>query len=463
MGTKKYPPGSNQNAIDSHEPQPKRPKIPQPYVRHPDDYYKYGPFGPYAYKADVVGTPKKARLSHENVTMWSPVKDEAHFEQIAISDAIIDYENRIRDFDEDAELQFFLVFVRQPLKVAYYEPPWKEWTLVSQVTVASGEELDKLTLMSRLHQRIKNSITKCAGWFRPDLVYVKKPRYQVRFEPQREYIKELEKLLEPVGEAHERDSFYGEWCKILGVDVDASHEEVTSKYEQAREEQKLECLGHLFCFNPVQLLHPMPRPGGWVKRDRKGSKTTATKSSTQPRSNLRDNARDGLGRKPDVLHNEVEDEGEGGRRDLDSGEEEEFADDKFEGEYHDMVSDDEDDANSGEEEYEGDKYDADYHDIDKVEVEEKQAVDSWNDEAKGNDHDADLWSKTHDTSYALGENDAESDSDAIDVDVEETDGERQTDPFLLTAAIRPFTYVNLIRETVMFRDILLQEKKNAKN
>ncbi|KAJ6414447.1 hypothetical protein OIU84_003445 [Salix udensis] len=63
-----------------------------------------------------------------------------------------------------------------------------EWTLVSEVVVEAGKQrLDKWNLMGRLGNQARQLITRCAAWFRPDIIYVKRPVFQCRFEPQDDF------------------------------------------------------------------------------------------------------------------------------------------------------------------------------------------------------------------------------------------------------------------------------------
>eukprot|EP01018_Ginkgo_biloba_P020689 Gb_09926 [translate_table: standard] len=68
----------------------------------------------------------------------------------------------------------------------------------------------------------------------------------------------------PIGEGEvegEMDTYYGRLCRILGVDVSTSENDVISAYGKLNDEQKSLCWDFLFTNNPVQLLHPFTK--GW--------------------------------------------------------------------------------------------------------------------------------------------------------------------------------------------------------
>ncbi|KAG0474003.1 hypothetical protein HPP92_015860 [Vanilla planifolia] len=49
------------------------------------------------------------------------------------------------------------------------------------------EKIDKWSLMGRMGNKSRALVTQCAAWMRPDIIYVKRPLYQCRFEPQDEF------------------------------------------------------------------------------------------------------------------------------------------------------------------------------------------------------------------------------------------------------------------------------------
>ena len=56
---------------------------------------------------------------------------------------------------------------------------------------------NSVSVMGRLGNKARALITQCAAWMRPDIIYVKRPVYQCRFEPQDEFFKALTPLLDP--------------------------------------------------------------------------------------------------------------------------------------------------------------------------------------------------------------------------------------------------------------------------
>lgn len=80
-------------------------------------------------------------------------------------------------------ITYFWVFVRHP-RWRISDLPWQQCTLVSEVVLEAGEQrLDKWNLMGRLGNNARAMITQCTAWMRPDIIYVKKPVFQCRFEP----------------------------------------------------------------------------------------------------------------------------------------------------------------------------------------------------------------------------------------------------------------------------------------
>eukprot|EP00250_Pteridium_aquilinum_P014580 c22070_g3_i1 orf=282-1910(-) len=414
-----------------HKHKPDTTKEPEPYIRHPDDYYKYGPYGPYDYKAGVVGTAiPVTSLTQEYAFMWSSIKDLKEQEQADIHNACVRYDNRVQTFDASKGLKFFYVFVRVPFYVGP-EPPWKQWTLVSEITVESSEDLDKMNLISRLNDHIRNRITRHTGWFRPDLIYVKtkRRRFQIRFEPEMEFIAELRRLLmESAGEPNEKESYYGVFCGILGLDVNARHEDVTSRYEESPEETQLACLEHLLSKHPVELLHRMPYPnrGMWAAGQSSGdiSKTSNDASSmsppAQPRTHMIDE-----GEQSNVVHY-YDDEG--------------------------LSESDEDEDKEAESE-------EDWDDLDDPEIRARmrerfsQLKDDEPTVLNGDDYKGNAMDSEDEEEFE----DEEGEVNAGDVAV--SDVHMREGDSVLKAAARPYSYVNLIREMVMLREMLLQKKR----
>ena len=75
--------------------------------RMPDDYYKYGPFGPHAWKGVAVGTPRRGTLCDKLVVFFSTVKNEEEHELNDIQDAITGYSKRVDELDESVGIEYY--------------------------------------------------------------------------------------------------------------------------------------------------------------------------------------------------------------------------------------------------------------------------------------------------------------------------------------------------------------------
>ncbi|KAI3702781.1 hypothetical protein L6452_28533 [Arctium lappa] len=239
-----------------------------PNLKHPYDWYKYGEFGPYSWRGVVLGEPIRGRFSDENVTLIGEVRDQEEWEKIEEFEMSQDFGQRLESMDRNAGFRYFWVFVRHP-KWRVSELPWEQWTLVSEVVVEGGKQrLDKWNLMGRLGNQTRSLITKCAAWMRPDIIYVKRPVYQCRFEPQDEFFKAMAPLLDPATEQDfmcelERDdggvemcTYFGGLCKILRVNPKAFVDDVVKAFEKASDEKKSKCLEFVLGNHPIELLHP---------------------------------------------------------------------------------------------------------------------------------------------------------------------------------------------------------------
>ncbi|KAK9688786.1 hypothetical protein RND81_09G010900 [Saponaria officinalis] len=239
-----------------------------PNLKHPYDWYKYGEFGPYSWRGVVVGDPVRGRFSDECAHIMGTVKDHEEWDEIEKHDMAVDFGGRMRSMSKEVGLQNFWVFVRHP-KWRLSDLPWEQWTLVCEVVLEAGNErLDKWSLMGRLGNKTREMITRCAAWMRPDIIYVKKPVYQCRFEPQVNFFKALLPLLDPQTEADfmfelkgddgrvELCTYFGGLCKIVRISQKAFVDDVVNAYEKMSDERKSRCLEFLLMNHPVQLLHP---------------------------------------------------------------------------------------------------------------------------------------------------------------------------------------------------------------
>ncbi|KAF5181333.1 2-C-methyl-D-erythritol 4-phosphate cytidylyltransferase [Thalictrum thalictroides] len=241
-----------------------------PNLRHPFDWYKYGEFGPYSWRGIVIGDPIRGRFSDERVSMIGEVRDHQEWEQIEQYEMAQDFGNILNtSMDKSLGFKHFWVFVRHP-RWRLTELPWQQWTLVSEVVVqaAKHNRLDKWNLMARLGNKVRASITQCSAWMRPDIIYVKRPVYQCRFEPQDDFFKALGPLLDPTTEhnflfelkredgSFETCTYFGGLCKIVKANPKSFVDDVVKAYDKLNDENKSKCLEFLLTNHPIELLHP---------------------------------------------------------------------------------------------------------------------------------------------------------------------------------------------------------------
>lgn len=239
-----------------------------PNLRHPYDWYKYGEYGPYSWRGVVVGEPIRGRFTDERVTIISEVKDHEEWEKIEQSEMASDFSEGLQRMDKSKGFRYFWVFVRHP-RWRISDLPWQQWTLIAEVVLEAGKErLDKWNLMGRLGNKSRKNITQCAAWMRPDIIYVKKPVYQCRFEPQDEFFQAIMPFLDPKTEQDflfelqndegdvEWVTYFGGLCKIVRVNPKAFVDDVVNAYEKLSDEKKSKCLEFLLTNHPVPLLHP---------------------------------------------------------------------------------------------------------------------------------------------------------------------------------------------------------------
>ncbi|KAI9078361.1 hypothetical protein K1719_039737 [Acacia pycnantha] len=214
-----------------------------PNLRHPYDWYKYGQFGPYSWRGVVLGDPVRGRFTDERVTIINEVKDHEEWEKIEQFEMASEFGKRVKQMDKS---NGFSEVVLEVCK----------------------QRLDKWSLMGRLGNKARSLITQCAAWMRPDIIYVKRPVYQCRFEPQDNFFNALIPFLDPSTENDyllelENDdgtvelcTYYGGLCKIVKVSQKAFVDDVVNAYQKLSEEKKSKCLEFLLKNHPVLLLHP---------------------------------------------------------------------------------------------------------------------------------------------------------------------------------------------------------------
>lgn len=238
-----------------------------PNLRHPYDWYKYGQFGPYSWRGVVLGEPIRGRFTDECVSIISEVRDHEEWEKIEQAEMAKAFGEKVQKLDR-SKLRYFWVFIRHP-RWRISELPWQQWTLVSEVVLEAGKQrLDKWSLMGRLGSKARSLIGQCAAWMRPDIIYVKRPVFQCRFEPQDDFFKAIIPFLDPNTEQDflfelqnddgtvDTCTYFGGLCKIVKVNQKAFVDDVVNAYEKLSDEKKSKCLEFLLTHHPVPLLHP---------------------------------------------------------------------------------------------------------------------------------------------------------------------------------------------------------------
>jgi hypothetical protein len=393
--------------------------------RMPDDYYKYGPFGPHAWKGVAVGTPRRGTLCDNIVVFFSTVKNEEEHEQGDIQDAVTGYAKRLDQMDESVGIQYYFAFVRQVQKVPNLSP-WEEWTLVAQVAVESGDELDKWTLGDKLDRMMWEHLSRCVAWFRPDLIYVKRPAYQIRFEPQKEFIEGWLTLLNPDKEPvnSHTDSYYHRLCNLLGVDENEEAEKVGTLFDGFSEDKKMECVEHVLTSHPVWLLYPYTYEN--MEADQQQKSVSGMHTSENEIEFLEADEEEDDSGEDDTKEDDLDEEFD----------ESELA--AFNGQYgEDFEFDEQDNVQSIDNEWEREEAKA-------------RSVEAAQDSPNADTVDIDeYWNEQAVKAYAeIGIK-----SKKKKETVKET--ETQQEEIYLDAAVRPFTYTNLIKEAFIIRKVLV--------
>lgn len=239
-----------------------------PRLRHPHDWYKYGRYGPYHWRGIVVGPPIRGRFSDDRVSLMEEVHDHEEWDKIEQFDMCNQFSHRLNELGDGVGFQYYWVFVRHP-KWRPNEKPWEQWTLSAEVAVQAGKEerLDKWSLMGRFGNPTRELITRCAAWTRPDIIYVKRPLYQSRFEPQEDFFKKLRPLVDPATEGNFlfdleldgqviRTTYFGALCRIVKANPKAYVDDVVNAYSRLSEADQSRCLEFLLTNHPMELLHP---------------------------------------------------------------------------------------------------------------------------------------------------------------------------------------------------------------
>ncbi|KQJ83377.1 uncharacterized protein LOC100827347 [Brachypodium distachyon] len=239
-----------------------------PRLRHPHDWYRFGQYGPYSWRGIVVGPPIRGRFSDDRVSLMSEVVDHDDWDRHHQFEMSNQFSNRLNELDATVGFRYFWVFVRHP-SWRPNELPWQQWTLSAEVAVQASkdERLDKWSLMGRFGNPTRELITRCAAWTRPDILYVKRPLYQSRFEPQEEFFSRLRPLVDPSTENQflfdlEQDgrviqtTYFGGLCRIVKANPKSYVDDVVNAFSKLSDADKSRCLEFLLTNHPTELLHP---------------------------------------------------------------------------------------------------------------------------------------------------------------------------------------------------------------
>jgi hypothetical protein len=239
-----------------------------PRLRHPHDWYKYGRYGPYHWRGIVVGPPIRGRFSDDRVSLMSEVDDHEEWDRIEQFEMSNQFSNRINEIGNAIGFRYYWVFVRHP-KWRPDEKPWQQWTLSAEVAIEARKDqwLDKWSLMGRFGNPTREFITLCAAWTRPDIIYVRRPLYQSRFEPQEDFFSKLRPLVDPATENDFlfdleldgqtiRTTYFGGLCRIMKSSPKAYVDDVVNAYSRLSDADKSRCLEFLLTNHPMELLHP---------------------------------------------------------------------------------------------------------------------------------------------------------------------------------------------------------------
>ncbi|EFJ34729.1 hypothetical protein SELMODRAFT_405613 [Selaginella moellendorffii] len=315
-----------------------------------DDYYKYGAYGPYRHRGMIFGEPKFGSVHDKDmVFLYSSVRDDEEMEEMHKFQQCRIFDKKL-DMMDSAKMHFFYVFVRGTSKPRRWQPPWKTWTLAAHVVVESGDaKLDKWDVGERVDLRARHGVTRCVSWCRPDLIWVKRPEYQMRYEPQEDYMRGLFELLNPETELdgiegedveeRRKKSFYYRLCERLGVEVSASEAEIVAAWVGLDEERRSLVLEHMMNGQPVQFLHPFTKE--WRRKEAE-AEATGRKVEFASDESVWDDEDEEEGKDEDGEQDHGSEDGDENEEDEDGGddEDEEGGDDEEEEDGRDDEDDD---------------------------------------------------------------------------------------------------------------------------
>lgn len=416
-----------------------------PRLRHPHDWYKYGRYGPYNWRGIVVGPPIRGRFSDDRVSLMEQVHDHEEWDRIEQFDMCNQFTHRLNELSDGVGFRYYWVFVRHP-KWRPDEKPWEQWTLSAEVAVQASkdERLDKWSLMGRFGNPTRELITRCAAWTRPDIIYVKRPLYQSRFEPQEDFFSKLRPLVDPATENNflfdleldgqvVRTSYFGGLCKIVKSNPKAYVDDVVNAYSRLSDADKSRCLEFLLTNHPMDLLHPYTKE--WkVKLEELELGCDAPDESEDE---VGDD--DGIEVVDCIEENEVDDD--------------DYYEDEDETDAHEDLKADEAENVEDSEEYWDEQWEKAMRSSDKMEKLVKTSIEASNEYSKQQkDLEKEMEWKMARANAIIREQEAE---------VEEESARRRTAKdgnqndantgLFLRAAVRPFTYRNLVKEIVLMR------------
>ncbi|KAM0901166.1 hypothetical protein ACQ4PT_020173 [Festuca glaucescens] len=239
-----------------------------PRLRHPHDWYRFGAYGPYSWRGIVVGPPIRGRFSDDRVSLMGEVADHDEWDRNHQFEMSNQFSNRLNELGDAVGFRYYWIFVRHP-RWRPDEQPWEQWTLSAEIAVqaSKSQRLDKWSLMGRFGNSTRQLITRCAAWTRPDIIYVKRPLYQSRFEPQEDFFARLRPLLDPSTENQflfdlgqdgrvVQTTYFGGLCRIVKVSPKSYVDDVVNAYSKLSEADKSRCLEFLLTNHPMELLHP---------------------------------------------------------------------------------------------------------------------------------------------------------------------------------------------------------------
>ncbi|WVZ86262.1 hypothetical protein U9M48_033073 [Paspalum notatum var. saurae] len=428
-----------------------------PRLRHPHDWYKYGRYGPYHWRGIVVGPPIRGRFSDDRVSLMEEVHDHEEWDRIEQFDMANQFSHRLNELGDEVGFRYYWVFVRHP-RWRPDEKPWEQWTLSAEVAVQAtkDERLDKWSLMGRFGNPTRELITRCAAWTRPDIIYVRRPLYQSRFEPQEDFFSKLRPLVDPATENDFlfdleldgrviRTTYFAGLCRIVKANPKAYVDDAVNAYSRLSDADKSRCLEFLLKNHPMDLLHPYTKE--WkVKLEEMELGCDAPDDSDDEVGDA-----DEIEVVDWIEDNEVEDVMEG-------------EDDSYE----DVDDVTETNADLGADEVENSKDSEEYWDeqwmkamrsSDKMEKLVRTSIEASNEYSKQQmELEKEMeWKMDRANAMVMEQEQAEEDDEEEESSRSAQDGSQSNanEGLFLRAAVRPFTYRNLVKEIVLMRHYII--------